>query len=121
MTLDSLRDYCLSRPGATEELPFGPDALVFKVSGKMFALTGLDAEELSVNLKCDPEVAQELRATYDCVRPGYHMNKVHWNTVVLDGSVPDGLVRGWIDDSYALVVQRLSKKQQAELSAQNRP
>lgn len=121
MTLDSLRDYCLSRPGATEELPFGPDALVFKVGGKMFALTGLDSERLSVNLKCDPEMAQELRAAYDCVQPGYHMNKVHWNTVLLDGSVPDSRVRGWIDDSYALVVQRLPKKQQAELAAGNRP
>ena len=117
MTLDSLRDYCLSRTGATEELPFGPDALVFKVAGKMFALTGLDSEEVSVNLKCDPETAQELRAAYDCVRPGYHMNKVHWNTVLLDGSVPDSQVRGWIDDSYALVVKSLSKKQQAELAA----
>lgn len=117
MTLASLRDYCLSRPGATEELPFGPDALVFKVGGKMFALTSLNSEDLSVNLKCDPEAAQELRAAHACVRPGYHMNKIHWNTVMLDGSVPDGQVRGWIDDSYALVVKSLAKKQQAERSA----
>ncbi len=116
MTLDSLRDYCLNKPGVTEELPFGPDALVFKVAGKMFALTSLGSERFSVNLKCDPETAQELRATYDAVLPGYHMNKVHWNTILLNGPLSDALVRGWIDDSYTLVVASLTKKQQTSLT-----
>ena len=109
MTLDALRDYCLSRPGATEDLPFGPDTLAFKVRGKLFALVGLDGPPFSVNLKCDPEEAAELRERYAAVEPGYHMNKRHWNTVDLKGDASPDDLRAWIDGSYRLVVRGLKK------------
>jgi len=103
MNIESLREYCLSRPGAEETLPFGPATLVYKVNGKMFLLTGLDEEQLSFNVKCDPDKAIELREEFSCVLPGYHMNKKHWNTVVVDGSVADKQLKEWIDHSYELV------------------
>jgi len=110
MNIESLRDYCLSKPGAEETLPFGPDTLVFKVNGKAFLLTGLDSEDLRFNVKCDPDLAEELRAQYSCVLPGYHMNKKHWNTIVVDGSVPLRQLREWIDHSYELVKGGPKKK-----------
>lgn len=109
MDLDRFRQHCLRLPGVTEETPFGPDVLVFKVAGKLFALAPLDLFE-SVNLKCDPERAVELRAEYPGITPGYHMNKVHWNTVACDGSVPDRLILDLTDHSYALVRASLPKK-----------
>ncbi|RYY57310.1 MAG: MmcQ/YjbR family DNA-binding protein [Chitinophagaceae bacterium] len=112
MHIESLRDYCLSKPGTTEELPFGPDTLVFKVHAKIYLLVGLESEGLSFNVKCDPQKAIELREEYPTVVPGYHMNKKHWNTVVADGSVPDSLLREWIDHSYELVAgsQKIPRK-----------
>jgi len=115
MMLDELRAYCLAKPATAETLPFGPDTLVFKVAGKMFALTGLDEEDLRVNLKCDPEYATELRERHEEIKPGYHMNKKHWNTVYLqDGDLRDDFVRELIDHSYALVVKSLTKKARLE-------
>lgn len=105
MNIESLRDYCLSKQGAEETTPFGPDTLVYKVNGKMFLLTGLDSEQLSFNVKCDPAKAIELREQYPCVQPGYHMNKKHWNTIIVDGSVSSKQLKEWIDDSYALVAK----------------
>ncbi len=110
MDIETLRNYCLSKPGAEETLPFGPDTLVYKVGGKAFLLTGLDQEQLSFNVKCDPDKALELREEYACVLPGYHMNKKHWNTVVVDGSVPARQLKEWIDHSYELVSASISKK-----------
>lgn len=101
--------YCLSLKGAREDYPFGPEPLVIKVGGKMFALIGADAENISLSLKCDPDMADMLRGQYDAVRPGYHMNKRHWNTVSVDGSVPDDELKWMIDHSYALVVKSLRK------------
>ena len=114
MNIEELREYCLQKPGTDESFPFDNSTLVFKVMGKMFALTGLD-RDLSVNLKCDPEKALELRAEYPSVQPGYHMSKKHWNTVQIDGSVSDELIYEWIDDSYNLVVKSLPKKQREQL------
>jgi predicted DNA-binding protein (MmcQ/YjbR family) len=102
MNIETLRDYCIRKPNAAEGFPFGEDTLVFKVNGKIFALANLDGE-LSVNLKCDPAFAIELREKYVAVSPGYHMNKKHWNTVMLDGSIPDLEVYSLIDHSYDLV------------------
>ena len=98
----------------TEEFPFDSETLVFKVMGKMFALTNVSSFE-SLNLKCDPEEAAELRETYDAVRPGYHMNKKHWNTVLMDGTLSDKLVRTWVDKSYQLVASSLTKAQKLAL------
>lgn len=109
MNIELFRQLCLAKPGVTEETPFGPETLVYKVAGKIFALTGLDTFE-SVNLKCDPERAVELRETHDGIMPGYHMNKKHWNTVLTDGSVKDALIRELLDHSYALVVASLPKR-----------
>jgi predicted DNA-binding protein (MmcQ/YjbR family) len=102
MDIVILRDYCISRKGATESFPFGEDTLVFKVNDKIFALVNLDGD-LSINLKCDPAYAIELRERYQDVTPGYHMNKKHWNTVMLNGSVPEKEVFLWIDHSFNLV------------------
>lgn len=99
MNIESLREYCKSKKGATESFPFGDDTLVFKVGGKIFALVNLDGD-LSINLKCDPVLAIELRERFSSVTPGYHMNKKHWNTVLVDGSVPDIEIFSWIDHSY---------------------
>lgn len=102
MNIEILRDYCISKEGAEECFPFGDDTLVFKKNGKIFALANLDGEP-TVNLKCDPALALELREKFPCVIPGYHMNKKHWNTIILDGSVPDRKVFEWIDHSFRLV------------------
>lgn len=106
----------MSKKGVTESLPFGPETLVFKVMGKAFLLTGMDESPLQFNVKCDPEKAIELREQYPCVKPGYHMNKKHWNTVVVDGSVSNRLLQQWITVSYNLVVSGLTKKEQQKLA-----
>ena len=103
MNIESIRDYCLSMPGVEETLPFGPDTLVYKVKSKIFLLMGLDSEELRFNVKCDPDKALELREEFPCVLPGYHMNKKHWNTIVVDGSVSAKQLKEWINHSYVLV------------------
>jgi predicted DNA-binding protein (MmcQ/YjbR family) len=107
MTLSDIRQYCLAKAGTSEELPFDNETPVFKVAGKIFAIT--DADAVSINLKCDPERALELRASYEAVQPGYHMNKKHWITVLFDGSISRRDVQSWIDDSYALIVASLPK------------
>ena len=106
MDIESLRNYCLSKPDVEETLPFGPDTLVFKMSGKIFLLTGLDSEQLSFNVKCNPDKAIELREEFPCVLPGYHMNKKHWNTIMVDGSVTTKQLKEWIDHSYNLVAKK---------------
>jgi predicted DNA-binding protein (MmcQ/YjbR family) len=116
MNIEEYRDYCLSKKGVTEECPFGPEILVFKVMGKIFSLTDIDLFE-SVNLKCNPEIAILLRDKYEAVQPGYHMSKKHWNTILMNGSIPDPLFKKWIDHSYDLVVASLTKKQRQELSS----
>jgi predicted DNA-binding protein (MmcQ/YjbR family) len=115
MDIETFRNYCLAKKGVTEGFPFDQDTLVFKVMGKMFALTDVDTF-ISINLKCKPEKARELREQYAAVQPGYHMNKTHWNTITIDGSVTDNLMFEWIDHSYNLVVTGLTKKLQQELS-----
>jgi predicted DNA-binding protein (MmcQ/YjbR family) len=109
MNVETLREYCLSKPGVEESLPFDESTLVFKVGGKMFALFSLD-DELSINLKCDPERAIELRENHSAIIPGYHMNKKHWNTLMIDGSLPDKLIFELIDHSYNLVFNSLPAK-----------
>jgi predicted DNA-binding protein (MmcQ/YjbR family) len=103
VTAEELRGRCLEFAGAEEAFPFGPETSVFKVGGKMFALSRLGEEELRVSLKCEPQVAEALREEHAAVIPGYHLNKKHWNTVILDGSLSDGAVREMIEDSYDLV------------------
>ena len=104
-----LRRACLARKGSTEEFPFGPQTSVFKVAGKMFALSALRSRPLKVSLKCEPDLAEALRDSHAEIQPGYHLNKRHWNTVTLDGSLPDGMVRDMIEDSYDLVVAGLPR------------
>lgn len=116
MNIEELRDFCLSLSGVDDSFPFGEDTLVFKVMGKIFCLAGLDNQPLRFNVKCNPELAIELRETYSGVLPGYHMNKKHWNTIVLDGSFSDSQARQWIVDSYNLVVASLPKKAQEVLN-----
>ena len=111
----ALRRCCLAQGGAVEDFPFGPRTSVFKVAGKVFALSALDGEPLEVSVKCEPDLAVELRATYAAIRPGYHLNKRHWNTVTLDGSLSDALVRDLVEDSYDLVVSALPKRVRAQL------
>lgn len=118
MNIEFFREYCLAKKGVTEELPFGPDTLVFKVMGKMFALTGIDDFEF-INLKCDPERSEQLRSDYDSIKPGYHMNKKLWNSVYTDGTVSDELIKELIDHSYALIVDSLPKKVKAEWEGLN--
>ena len=117
MQVDTFREYCLGKTGVTESSPFGPDNLVFKVGGKMFALLALDEIPPAANLKCDPDRALELRDRYEEVTPGYHMNKKHWNTVQLVGEMPEAEIRRMIDHSYALVVQSLPRAQRERLSS----
>jgi len=105
MNIEALREYCLSKPGAEETLPFGPDTLVYKVGGRIFLLTGLDSDDFRFNVKCDPDKAIELREEFPCVIPGYHMNKKHWNTIIVDGSVSTNQLKVWIDHSYQLVAK----------------
>ena len=115
MNIEEFRDYCLSKKAVTEGFPFDETTLVFKVMGKMFALTDVEGE-FKLNLKCDPEKAISLREKYpDHLLPGYHMNKKHWNTVVVDGSIPDKLLYEWIDESYDLIVLSLPKTKRQEL------
>ncbi|GIV77016.1 MmcQ/YjbR family DNA-binding protein [Litorilinea aerophila] len=115
MEFEQLRAYLMAKAGATEEQPFGPDVLVYKVMGKIFALLFWREEPLRLNLKCDPLEALALRQQYAAVLPGYHMNKRHWNTLVLDGTLPEAEVWGQIDQSYALVVQGLTRAQRRQL------
>jgi predicted DNA-binding protein (MmcQ/YjbR family) len=115
MDATALRACCLRHPGASEEFPFGPENSVFKVAGKMFALSALEGEPLEVSLKCEPELAEGPRAAHEAIIPGYHLNKRHWNTVTLDGSLPEQMVVEMIEDSYDLVVSKLAKSKQAEL------
>ena len=107
MNLELFRFYCLNKQRVTEEFPFGEDTLVFKVNGKIFAITDIGNFE-GINLKCDPEKAVQLREQFDAIQPGYHMNKKHWNTVTMDGSISDKLVKELIDHSYELVANKSS-------------
>lgn len=107
MSPTELRDHCLSFPGAQETFPFGANTSVFKVGGKMFALSQLGADELRISLKCEPALAEQLREAHAEVIPGYHLNKRHWNTVIIDGSLPEQMIKDMIEDSYDLVVSNL--------------
>ncbi|MBL4653235.1 MAG: MmcQ/YjbR family DNA-binding protein [Flavobacteriales bacterium] len=118
MNVEQFRDYCLSKHFVTEDLPFNKTTLVFKVLGKMFALTGLDADDFRINLKCDPERAVILREEHPSIMPGYHMNKQHWNTVIVDGSFSQKLLLELIDHSYELVLKSLPKSVRKELAKQ---
>jgi len=109
------KEYCLAKPGTRESTPFGEDVLVFKVAGKMFALAALDEVPATVNLKCDPDLALDLRDQYEQVRPGYHMNKKHWNTVEIESGIPEAELRRMIDHSYELVMKSLPKTARAKL------
>lgn len=110
MNIETLREYCLSKKGVEETFPFGEDVFVYKVSGKIFLLFSLGEDPLQFNVKCDPDLAVELREEFACVQPGYHMNKKHWNTIVVDGSAPVKKLKEWIDHSYDLVSGTKSKK-----------
>lgn len=114
MNIEEFREYCMDKSGVTEEFPFDETTLVFKVMGKMFALTNLDGD-WSLALKCDPDRAIELRELYPAIRPGYHMSKVHWNTIVMDGSLSSKLILELVDHSYQLVVNKLPLKLKEEL------
>lgn len=114
MNFETLHAYLLKKPGAVEEFPFDTVTLVVKVSGKMFALVGTNDDPLRLNLKCDPAKAEILRELYPAIIPGYHMNKRHWNTIILDGSLPAAEIQSMIDDSYALVVKGLPKSRRPE-------
>ena len=116
MNAEELRDYCLSLLGSDEEFPFGPDTSVFKVAGKIFALSRLSEYPLRVSLKCDPSLAEELRKAHHAVIPGYHLNKRHWNTVVIDGTLPDTMLTDMIEDSYDLVVSKLPRARRHALA-----
>lgn len=118
MDIESFRNFCLLKKGVTEEFPFDEETLVFKVMGKIFALTDVDLFK-SINLKCDPEWAIELREKYAAILPGYHMNKKHWNTVTIDGSLSDAIIRKLINHSYELVVEKLPKVMKTELEKFN--
>ena len=115
MSPAQLRDHCLSFTGAEETFPFGPETSVFKVAGKMFALSALGADSLRISLKCDPGLAEALRGSYAAVIPGYHLNKRHWNTVIIDGSIPDVTVRDMIEDSYDLIMSKLPRARRLAL------
>ena len=107
MNVEDISEYCLSKKGTSEDFPFDEETLVFKVMGKMFALIPLERIPLQINLKCEPELAVELRERYEAVQPGFHMNKNHWNTIWVDGTLRNELIYKWIDDSYNLVVKGL--------------
>jgi predicted DNA-binding protein (MmcQ/YjbR family) len=113
-----LRRWCLAQAGAVEDFPFGPETSVFKVGGKVFALSALERTPLEVSVKCEPELAVDLRESYEAIRPGYHLNKRHWNTITLDGSLADQLVRELIEDSYDLVTSALPKRVREALGPQ---
>lgn len=114
MNIEELREYCIAKKGVTESFPFDEETLVFKVMGKMFLLTNIN-QDLSMNVKCEPEKAIELREQYSSVLPGWHMNKKHWNTINIDGSISNQQLKEWIDNSYNLIVASLTKKLQNEL------
>lgn len=114
-TFEFWRERLNAKPGSVEETPFGPQALVYKVAGKMFALLMIDRQPIGINLKCDPEQALIIRDTFSAVTPGYHMNKKHWNTVDLEAGLDIDLVQSWIDDSYDIVKRKLPKAVQARL------
>jgi predicted DNA-binding protein (MmcQ/YjbR family) len=116
VTPDELRGRCLSFLGTEETFPFGPENSVFKVAGKIFALSRLDADQLRVSLKCEPALAEQLRAAHAAVIPGYHLNKRHWNTVIIDGSLSDKTIADMIEDSYDLVVSQLPRVRQRALA-----
>src|SRR5688572_21971806 len=116
MDVDALRALCLAKPGASEGYPYGPGALVMKVAGKVFAIIADEANPPTISLKCDPEIAEALRQSYEAVIPGYHLNKKHWNTVVADGSVDEQLA-DWVDDSYDLVVAGLPRRVRERLGS----
>ena len=113
-----VRSWCLAQAGAVEDFPFGAETSVFKVAGKIFALGALDRTPLEVSVKCEPEIAVDLRRDHAAIRPGYHLSKRHWNTITLDGSLPDRLVRDLIEDSYDLVVSGLPKRVRGALGGQ---
>ena len=115
MNIEQIREYCLRKKGVTEEFPFDEETLVFKVMSKIFILASLDSIPLQINLKCDPGKVVELREEYEAVQPGYHMNKKHWNTIIIDGSIPNKKILEWIDHSYNLVVKGLRKTDQERL------
>ncbi|MBI2269369.1 MAG: MmcQ/YjbR family DNA-binding protein [Bacteroidetes bacterium] len=115
MNIEEIHNYCMDKREVTEGMPFGDSVVVYKVAGKVFLLVSLDETPLQFNAKCDPAKAIELREQYDCVHPGYHMNKKHWNTIKVDGSVSDKLLMAWIDHSYDMVVTGLSKKDRMKL------
>lgn len=118
MNVEEYRDYCLAKKGVTESFPFDEHTLVFKVMGKMFAVCGLERKPTQVNLKCDPDRSVELRAEYDgIIIPGWHMSKLHWNTVIIEENLPHSLILELIDHSYDLIVNSLTKKLQADLAA----
>jgi predicted DNA-binding protein (MmcQ/YjbR family) len=121
MTPDALKAACLELNGAVETFPFNAETSVFKVGGKIFALSALDAEPLRVSLKCEPELALRLRAAYPAITGGWHLNKRHWNTVLLDDSVPDRLVREMIEDSYDLVTAGLPRAERLTLDRPGAP
>jgi predicted DNA-binding protein (MmcQ/YjbR family) len=115
MNIETIRDYCLSKKGSSEDFPFDEETLTIKVGGKIFILIPLEKIPLQINIKCDPEKAIELREKYDCVQPGYHMSKKHWNTIIIDGSLRWGDVKEWIDHSYNQTVMGLKKVQRDKL------
>ncbi|HEY8892130.1 MAG TPA: MmcQ/YjbR family DNA-binding protein [Clostridium sp.] len=115
LSLGLLKNYCLSKKGVTECFPFDDETLVFKVSSKMFALTNINKPVLEVNLKCEPFMAEDLRRDFDAIKPGYHMNKKHWNTIILDGSISDDKIFFLIDLSFELVYKGLKKSEKEEL------
>ena len=116
MNIEEIRNYCMQKNGAEESMPFGDDVVVFKVGGKVYLLLPLSSSPVQFNVKCNPELAVELRERYNCVLPGYHMNKKHWNTILVDGSVSKKLIVEWIDHSYKLIVQSLPKAAQKVLN-----
>ena len=115
MKVEELREHCLSLTGAEETFPFGPENSVFKVAGKIFALSRLDEIPLRVSLKCEPGLAEELRKVHEAVRPGYHLNKRHWNTVTIDGSMSHSTIRDMVEDSYDLIVSKLPRARRQAL------
>lgn len=114
MNVEELREYCLQLQQVTEDTPFGEDVLVFKIAGKMFCFTALDREDLRINLKCEPDEAIEMREMFPSVQPGFHMNKRHWNTIIIDGTVSDSMLKKWIEKSYRLVISGLPKKERSK-------
>lgn len=117
MNAEQLRNWCLAKKSVAEDQPFGPNTVVYKVGGKLFLLVALDAVPLQFNIKCDPDAALELREQHACVLSGYHMNKKHWNTILIDGTVSDKMILQWVADSYNLVYESLPKKVKEEITA----